>query len=178
MRFEVQEKAKYLREMVFATHRDRLEDIARYLPDVERVELRSRSRHATGKEQQTHLWTGSPSALPLLIRPLVPPALLQWQQVTVWDTSTWTATWTIEVPGLGAAIAANGKNVYVADGTSCRIDLDGEFSFHPERVPQLASVPTSMVPMIEKLVVGLIVPMIERTGSAVAKYLDDHAGNP
>ena len=174
MRFEVRETTKYPREVVFATHRDRLEDIARYLPDVEKIDLRGRSRHAGGREQQTHLWTGSPSALPLLFRPFVPPNLLVWQQVTTWDPSTWTATWAIEVPGLGQAIVANGTNVYVDHGGSCRIDLDGDFAFHPERVPQLAAIPSSMAPMIEKVVVGLIVPMIERTGSAVAKYLDEH----
>lgn len=172
MRFEVREQAKYPRSVVFAAHRDHLEDIVRYVADVERVELRSRSRHAGGREQQTHLWTGSPSALPVLLRPMVPSSMLTWQQVTTWDPATWTATWQIDVPGLGAAISANGTNVYAEDGGACRIDIDGDFSFHPERVPQLQSIPTAMVPMIEKVVVGMIVPMIERTGSAVAKYLD------
>ena len=81
--------------MVFATHRDRIEDIARMLPDVERVEVRGRSRHADSRETQTQLWVGSPSALPAMIRPLVPPAMLQWQQQTVWDPAAWTAQWDI-----------------------------------------------------------------------------------
>lgn len=172
MRFEVREQTAYPRPIVFAAHRDHLEDIVRHVPDVERVEQRSRSKEAGGREQQTHIWTGAPSALPVLLRPMVPASMLSWQQVTTWDPSTWTATWQITVPGLGAAISANGTNVYVEQAGGCRIDIVGDFSFHPERVPQLQSMPGAMVPMVEKIVVGMIVPMIERTGSAVAKYLD------
>jgi hypothetical protein len=173
MRFEVREQTRYPRAIVFAAHRDRLEEIAAYLPDVEKVELRSRTRHAGGREVQHHWWTGSPSALPAVIRPMVPPALLQWRQTTTWDPATHTASWEIEVPGFGQAIVATGRNVYVEERGVCRIELEGDFEFHPERIPQLKAVPTAAVPLVEKGVVKLIVPMIERTGAAVARFLDD-----
>ena len=70
------------------------------------------------------------------------------------------------------AVAAS--QALLRDGDYFRLfDLEGDFSFHPDRVPQLQSIPAVAVPMIEKAVVGMIVPMIERTGSAVAKYLDE-----
>lgn len=173
MQFEVQEQTRHPRSTVFAAHRDRIEDIARHLPDVEKIEIRSRSRHADGREVQIQLWTGSPSALPVMIRPLVPPALLQWRQETTWDPNAWTADWDIEVPGLGPAIVARGRHLYTDAPAGCRIELQGDFEFHPERVPQLAQVPAAAVPLVEKAVVRLIVPMIRRTGSAVAAFLDE-----
>lgn len=175
MRFEVEDHARFPRATVFAAHRDRLEDIVKFLPDVERVELRGRERHAGGKEVQHHHWTGSPAALPVLIRPLVPPALLQWRQVTTWDGANWRADWSIDVPGLGEAIAASGRHLYLEDGQHCRMELEGDFSFRPDRVPQLKQVPAAAVPMIEGVVVKIIVPMIQRTGEAVAKFLEQEA---
>lgn len=176
MRFEVREDTRYPRSTVFAAHRDHLEDIIEFLPDVEKVELRSRSRHAGGREEHTHWWTGSPSSLPALLRPMVPPSLLQWRQITLWDPHTWTARWSIEVPGMKEAIVAQGVNRYVEEKGGCRIEIDGDFEFHPERIPQLSSIPSTAVPMVEKAVVSLIVPMIQRTGSAVAKWLDERRG--
>lgn len=177
MRFEVREDTKYARATVFDAHRDHVVDIVPYLPDVEKIELRSSSRHANGREEQVHWWTGSPAALPALLRPLVPPALLQWKQTTLWDPQTCTASWSIEVPGMAEAILAQGVNRYVEDKGLCRIEIEGDFEFHPERVPQLSKIPSSAVPMVEKAVVSLIVPMIERTGSAVAKWLDANRGD-
>ena len=175
MRFEVTETTPHARSVVFAAHRDRLPEIARYLDEVERVELRSHSRHAGGREEQTHLWVGTSQALPPLVRSFVPAALLQWKQRTIWEPWSHTATWEIDVLALGPAIEARGKNVYLEDGTGCRIGIEGEFLFRPEKVPQLAAVPPSAVPMVEKAVVALIVPLVKRSGAAVARFLDEEA---
>jgi hypothetical protein len=150
-----------------------VEQIARLLSDVEKVEVRSRTRHADGREEQVQWWTGSPTALPMMIRPLVPPGLLQWRQRTTFDPNAWTADWEIEVPGLGPAIVARGRHVYHDEPEGCRIALTGDLEFHPERVPQLAQVPAAAVPLVEKAVVKLIVPMIQRTGPAVSQFLDE-----
>lgn len=179
MRFDVREATRYPRAVVFAAHRDRVSDIVAYLPDVEKIEMRSRTVHAGGREEHVQWWTGSTSALPLLLRPVVPPAMLQWKQTTLWDPSDHTARWTIEVPGLGPAVDARGINRYVeAEPGKCHIEIEGDFDFRPERVPQLAKIPSSAVPMVEKAVVAMILPMIERTGSAVARWLDEGGAEP
>ena len=174
MRFEVRDTNRFPRPTVFAVHRDELEQIAASMPDVERVEVRGRSRHADGREEQITHWAGSPSALPALIRPMVPASMLQWRQTTLWDPRTYVATWTIDLPGLGGAVHATGSNRYLEAPGGTTIEVEGDFAFRPEVVPQLKSIPASAVPIVERAVVSMIVPMIERTGSAVAKYLDEH----
>lgn len=173
MQFDVRETTPHPRSVVFATHRDRLPDIVKYLDEVASVELRSRSLHAGGREEQVHLWVGTPAALPALIRPFVAPQLLTWKQKTVWDPFTWSATWEIDVLALGPAIEARGTNRYLEDGSGCTIEITGEFAFRPDKVPQLAQVPATAVPMVEKAVVALIVPLVKRTGTAVARFLDE-----
>ncbi len=175
MRFDVVEDTRHPREVVFSAHKDRLLEIVPFLEDVEKIELRGRASHADGREEQTHLWYGSPSVVPALVRPMVPPHLLQWLQKTVWSRKTWTAEWTIDVPGLGGTVEASGRNVYVEAGGKCRIEVSGDFAFRPEKVKELAAVPASVVPMVEKIVVGLIVPLVQRTGVAVSRFLDEEA---
>lgn len=176
MRFDVVEQTKHPRPRVFAAHKDRLLDIAPLLGDVERVELRSRTTHADGREEQLHWWTGSPSVLPAIVRPMVPPNLLQWRQRTLWNRVTWTADWEIDVPGLGGSVEASGRNVYLDSDGRCRIEIGGDFAFRPDRVKELSAVPSAVVPMVEKVVVGLIVPLVQRTGLAVATWLDQGGG--
>lgn len=178
MQFEVRETTTHARSVVFAAHRDRLRDIVQHLDEVHSVELRSRSLHAGGREEQVHLWVASPTALPALVRPFVPPQLLAWKQRTVWEPYTWTATWEIDVLALGPSVEARGTNRYLQEGAGCTIELAGEFAFRPDKVPQLAQVPASAVPMVEKAVVALIVPLVKRTGAAVARFLDEERGRP
>jgi hypothetical protein len=172
MRFEVRDTSRFPRAVVFAAHRDELQRIVAFLPDVDKVDLRDRSRRADGSEDQTTMWTGKPSLLPLLFRAVVPPNLLQWRQVTHWDPVEHVATWQIDVPGLGPAVEASGTNRYVEAGGRCTIEVQGDFAFRPDAVPQLRSIPPTAVPMVERLVVSMIVPMIERTGVAVRQYLE------
>lgn len=172
MRFQVRETTRHPRPVVFAAHRDELASIVAGLDGVRRVELLSEARRADGALVQVHLWTGSSAVLPALVRPFVPPALLQWRQETAWDPARWVAEWVIDVPGLGTAVEASGANVYAEEDAGCCIVVDGDFTFRPERASQMGSIPASVVPMVERVVVSLIVPLVQRSGAAVARYLD------
>lgn len=156
---------------MFAAHRDELEAVVANLAEVRRVELRSRTVGQNGQVEQLHHWFGSQAAVPLLVRPFVREDLLVWTQRTVWDEPSYQARWTIAVPGIGTAVACSGHHRYEADGSGTRIEVVGSFVFDPSGSPQLASVPDSAIPMIEKMVVSLIVPMIKRSGAAVSDHL-------
>lgn len=171
MDFSDVERSPYPRPRVFAAHRDELASVVADLPEVRRVELRSHAVQASGAIEQLHHWFGTHAALPLLVRPFVREDLLAWTQRTVWDEGRWCADWTIEVPGVGQAVECTGRHVYEDDGGGTRIAVTGSFTFDPARSSQLASVPESAVPMVEKMVVSLIVPMIKRSGHAVSQYL-------
>ena len=72
---------------------------------------------------------------------------------------------------------ARGTNRYLEDGAGCAIEVEGDFAFRPEKVPQLAAIPATTVPMVEKAVVALIVPLVKRSGAAVARFLDEEAAS-
>lgn len=171
MDFSDVERSPYPRARVFAAHRDELEAVVANLAEVRRVELRGRTKRADGRIEQLHHWFGSQSALPLLVRPFVREELLAWTQHTVWDESAYGAEWVIEVPGVGDAVSCGGEHRYLEDGAGTRIEVTGSFDFDPTQSELLASVPESAIPMVERMVVSLIVPMIKRSGAAVSDYL-------
>ncbi len=171
MEFSHLERSSHPRDRVFRAHRDEFEAVVTALDDVRRVDLQSRAEHAGGRLEQVHRWQGSPSALPVLVRPFVSEDLLVWRQTTLWDPATWRAEWSIEVPGLGPAMECRGINAYEEATPGSTIRVTGSFVFLPQRAAQLQSVPASAVPMVERMVVSLILPLIQRSGKAVSDYL-------
>ncbi|MEZ4317349.1 MAG: hypothetical protein R3F61_07585 [Myxococcota bacterium] len=177
MEFSVSDDAPFPRDLVFRTHRDEFERIAPRLPEVDRVALKSQSTAADGTIEQKHEWFGHPSALPFLIRPLVPPEMLRWFGHTKWNPKTFVCTWTVEVPALGPMADISGSQAYVETPTGCRIDLEGRFDFHPERVPQL-KLPPGARPVVERFVVALIVPLMQKSAGAVVEHLRSTGASP
>ena len=172
MDFNHTERTSHPRALVFETHRDELDAVVAHLPDVRRVELQSSSTHADGRLEQLYRWHGSHGALPMLVRPFVKESLLVWEQRTVWDPARWRADWEIAVPGMGAALECRGSNAYLEQaGGGTTIEVEGSFDFTPHRVSAFQGVPDTAIPMVERMVVSLVVPMIQRSGRAVADYL-------
>ncbi len=171
MDFAHREQTPFATSLVYRTHRDHLEAVVEHLDAVRRVELRSRAVHADGRLEQLYRWHGTKAALPVLVRPFVPEHLLVWEQRTTWNDEATTAEWSIEVPGLGPAIDCRGTNTYHEAAGGSRIDISGAFAFRPERVDQLSTIPASAVPMVERMVVSLVVPLVQQSGNAVADYL-------
>lgn len=170
MQFDVSDEAPFPRALVYRTQRDAFEQIAPRLDAVERVRLKSESRHASGVLEQTHEWWAKPAALPFFLRPLVPPEMLHWFGHTRWDPATWCCNWRIDVPALGPMAEIDGTQTYTETPTGCRIDVSGRFDFHPERVDAL-KLPRAAVPFVERFVVALIVPLMQKSSSAVIAHL-------
>ncbi|MCB9679184.1 MAG: hypothetical protein H6737_29040 [Alphaproteobacteria bacterium] len=170
MDFQVSDDAPFSRDLVFRTHRDEFERIAPRLSEVERVVLKSQSTAADGTIEQKHEWFGHPSALPFFIRPLVPPEMLRWFGHTRWNPRDWECRWSVEVPALGPMADIQGFQRYHETPTGCRIELTGTFDFHPDRVPQVR-LPPGSVPVVERFVVSLIVPMMQKSAAAVIDHL-------
>jgi len=170
MDFSVSHDAPFPRPLVFATHRDEFEAIAPRMSEVERVRLKSQSTAADGTIIQKHEWFGHPSALPFLIRPLVPKEMLRWFGHTHWNPHDFVCRWSVEVPALGPMADITGTQSYVQTPTGCRIELTGRFEFHPERVPRVR-LPPGAVPVVERFAVSLIPPLLQKSGGAVVEHL-------
>jgi len=171
VKFSVEDRTRFSRELVYTTHRDRFVEIAPTLDEVASVRRLSSSRDAKGVVVQRHDWQGSSAALPVFLRPMVPEGLLRWTDEVVWDPAAWTATWTITLPGLGPVADIRGVNRYTQLRHGCKIVLDGNVAFHAEHIPQM-KLPPGTAKIIERFVVALVVPLLKKSGKAVIATLE------
>ena len=104
--------------------------------------------------------------------------MLQWIERSTWRESDWTSTWEIHLPGLPQLFTARGFNRYqVGEDGGTRIDIQGEFTAHPEALgAQVQSVPGPMLALVtarlERFVVDLLDPNLSEQHRAVHLLLD------
>lgn len=175
MRFTLTDELPHPRDLVFATHRDKLEELVEYLPNVESVEIRKREIDGAVVRLENH-WKGASTDVPAVLRPIVKAEYLSWVDYAEWDEAAHRCRWRIELGLLPGAITARGESVFVEEGDETIVNMTGEFIIHPERIPGVpAFVAKNAAPALEKFIVGLIQPNLRKSNAAVVEYLDDHA---
>lgn len=176
MNFDLHHEAPFPRERLFEAHRDAFPVIAQRLREVKSIREHSRSTAANGSVVVRNRWFGSRAALPLVFRPLVPEEILVWDDETTFDALTLTCTWVITIPGLGPMAEVSGEHRYLASGSGTRIELEGRFDFRPERAPQVR-LPPGAGPIVERMIVSLIVPLLKKSGAAMVDHLRELDGS-
>lgn len=174
MRFTITDELPYPLDQVFSVHRDKLEELVVYLPNVDAVETRVREVDGPIVRLENH-WTGASSDVPAVIRPLFKSEYLTWVDRAEWNEATHTCKWNIQLNALPGAITARGENLFREEDGETIIDMTGEFIVHPERIPGLpAFVVKAAVPTLEKFIIGLLQPNLRKSNAAVVEYIDDH----
>jgi hypothetical protein len=174
MKFQLSEKTRFDRDLMFKTHRDELESLVPYMTMVERVRAEGHERHADGTEVLTHRWLCTREAVPVVIRSMIPPNMRVWVGTARWNPHDFECTWDIEIPGLGQAVTIHGVHKYLVDGSGTRVELAGDFAVHADKIPNLPSLISGpMVMAFEKFVTRVIVQVMKVTHRAVVSYLED-----
>ncbi len=175
MKFSLVDEIPHPRELVFATHRDKLVDLVPYLPNVASVVVKERVVEGE-VVRLLNLWTVASSDVPAPIRPLLKPENLTYLDRASWDGSRWRCDWEITLTALPEAVTARGFNTFLDEGGETVIQMNGEFVIHPDRVPGVPTfVAKAAAPALEKFVVGLLQPNLKKSNQAVQQYIEDHA---
>ena len=174
MKFQLSEKTRFDRGLMFKTHRDDLEALVPYMTMVERVRAEGKETHADGTQVLTHRWLCTRDAVPAMIRPMIPPNMLVWVGRATWNPHHYTCTWDIDIPGLEQAVTIHGVHKYVEAGSGTRVELTGDFEIHPDKIPNLPPMITQpMVSAFEKFTTHVIIGVMKATHRAVVSYLED-----
>ncbi len=174
MKFSLTDEIPFPRDVVFATHRDKLLELVPYLPNVKSVVVESRTIE-NGVIKLVNVWTGTTDDVPTVIRSLVKPEMLTWVDRATWDEGRWRTDWDIEITALAQAITARGFNTFREEDGETILQMQGEFTIHPEKIPGVpAFVARAAAPALERFVVGLLEPNLRKTNVAVRRYIEDH----
>lgn len=174
MKFQLSEKTRFDRDLMFRTHRDDLDKLVPYMTMVERVRAEGKEVHADGTQVLTHRWLCTREAVPAMIRPMIPPNMLVWVGRATWNPNTFQCSWDIDIPGLEQAVTIHGVHTYHEDPKGTRVELAGNFAVHPEKIPNLPPMISGpMVTAFEKFTTQVIIGVMKATHRAVVSYLED-----
>jgi hypothetical protein len=174
MQFRSESTIAHSREAVFSAYRDQLADIVRYLDDIREVNVLSRDEE--GAVVKLHNEWVSDRDIPAAASAFLKPEHLRWDDYANWDSGAWQCRFEIRTRAFGDAVRCDGTNTFVPDPGGTRVILEGNFHVDLKGLPGVPSfVAKRLVPQVEKFIIALIQPNLERTNEAVGRYLDSRS---
>lgn len=163
------------RPLVYATYRDKLLELARQMPSVKSVALKSR-QDQDGIVQQVYEWHGK-SDIPAMLRTFLSEDLLIWTDAATWKSASFTTNWQIRPHAFGDAIFWAGYDRYLEEGQGTRVESKGELSIDPHKLKGVPGFLSGQVShMAEEILAKQAEPNFIEMGQCVQKYLEKQAG--
>ncbi len=161
------------RPIVFRTLRDRLAEVAHFIPNVTAIDPVERVEEGPGRHRIVNVWHGEGS-IPAVAKRFVKPDMLTWTDRALWDEDTWTTEWEQQTAFFTERVSCSGQNRFVeVDPNITRIEIRGAFELN---LKGLGGLPGPLArrasPAVERFIVALITPNLQKTSTAAERLLD------
>lgn len=155
---------------VYAVYRDRLPEVAAFIPDIKEIRAESQEPTAAGLKRHNR-WIAD-REIPRMVQGFIKPSMLQWNDYASWNDASTHCDWVLQIPAFPDNVSAAGRTALFADGSSTRIVLTGTLEINPNfpGLPKLVA--RRLAPQLEKFIVMLITPNMERVNHAIGDFLD------
>jgi len=162
-------------ERVYRTYRDRLREIAPYIPDIKEITVRSREE-GDGSVRQHNRWVAR-REIPRMLQVVVKPEMLCWDDIATWKDAEFCCDWVLRLRVFTESVHCRGTNWFRAEGPGrCRVVLEGDLDIALDRMPGVPSIVARRIgPQVERFFVSLITPNLERVNQSLERFLDDQA---
>ncbi len=162
---------RHPRDRVYRAFRDRLPDIAAYMPNVKRVDVVAKEQLPDGVRLH-NVWYGK-GEIPKIAQIVVKPEILVWDDYAVWHDSAFYCDWRIGIRVFNESFKCSGTNRLTEEGPHTRVSLLGDLELDLRDVPGVPRLlATKLRPQIEAFIVKLIRPNLEETNVALGRFLD------
>lgn len=171
MEIKIDVPLAFPRDLVFATYRDNLAEIADQMPDVVGVSVR-RSEEQPGEVRVIGDWRGG-SEIPAFARRFVRESMLSWTDYQTWKEANLTSEWRIDVRVFPGAVTVTGTTSFVDSGAGSRIEFRGDLRCDLTKVPGVPRfLARSLNATAEKFVIGKMSNNLAAVGKAVGQILE------
>lgn len=173
MRIHSESIINHGREAVFLAYRDRLPEIAPYIPDIGQIVVESRTDH--GDHVDLHnIWIAE-REIPGFAKAFIKPDMLRWDDFAKWNESTKKCDWRLKIRAFPESVACSGTNTFVELGPGrTKVVLEGDLQIDVKKIPGVPRLLAGRVgPKVEQFIVSLITPNLERVNSSLGRFLDD-----
>ena len=171
MEIRSESRIHYPRERVYETYRDKLREIAEYMPDIREIVVHSREE-ADGIVKLHNEWI-SDRDVPKVVANIIKPEHLRWDDHATWHDEGYYVDWVIETRAFTEAVTCSGRNSMIADGDHTIVRLTGELKISVVGIPGVPKfLAKRLAPQVEKFIVGLITPNLKNTNKSLQDYMD------
>lgn len=162
----------YSRPLVFATYRDNLPELVRYLPNIR--EIKVLARNDRGSEiDLVNEWKGG-GDIPAVARSVLHESMLMWTDHATWFEHDFRVEWRTDVHAFPGAVKSEGTNRFVEVPEGTRLSIRGSFTCDASKVPGVPRLLAKTVGgTIEKVMVGQIAKNAIEIARGVAKMIGE-----
>ena len=161
-------------ERVFAAYRDQMHEVAEFVPDIREITVQSRV--VDGDMVKLHNEWVSDRDVPKVASKIIKPEHLRWDDYAEWNSATHTCQWTIKLRAFTDAVDCKGQTELrpvAGEPGETLIVLKGNLNIDLREIPGVPSfLGKRLAPQVEKFIVSLITPNLERTNAALGRFLD------
>lgn len=171
MQLRADAKFPFPRPTVFAAYRDNLTDLLPYLPNVRRIEVKSRKDE--GKVTKLfNVWHGG-GEIPAAARAILSESMLSWDDDATWDEDAFTCKWIIKPHAFTEAVRCEGTNRFVEDGAGTLLEIRGALEIDAKKIRGVPGFLAGKVgKTVEEFLIGKIEPNLVETARGLEKYLE------
>ncbi|MBD2775628.1 hypothetical protein [Iningainema tapete] len=160
------------RPLVYATYRDKLVELVPYLPNVRRIEVKSRFEQS-GVIHFVNEWHGD-SEIPVVARAVLSEAMLKWTDISTWNESEFTTEWRIKTHAFTEAVYCAGKNRFLEYNGGTLIESRGELTIDTKQIKGIPQLLASVVGRtVEDFLSKNIEPNLHSCANSVRLYLEE-----
>lgn len=170
MKINSESRINHPQPLVYEAYRDRLPEVASYIPDIKEIRVESREQTAGGIKLH-NLWIAD-REIPRVVQGFVKPDMLRWNDYADWNDGGAYCDWQLQIPAFPDNVTCSGRNAFFADGEGTRVVLTGNLEINPNfpGIPRMVA--RRLAPQIEKFIVMLITPNLERVNQSLGAFLD------
>ncbi|MGF1520462.1 MAG: hypothetical protein ACFCVB_22065 [Nodosilinea sp.] len=156
---------KHPREIVWQTIRDRLDELAPLLGNIEDVSVQSRTDGPDGV-RLVNVWRAK-VPIPESLTAVIKPDMLAWTDHADWRDRTWECQWQITPHFFSDRIHCVGATRYedAMAGRGTRITFQGDLNVLASNIPGASA-------LLESFTTQLIPRNFQKLGKAVAQHLE------
>ncbi|HEY9623507.1 MAG TPA: hypothetical protein V6C78_24330 [Crinalium sp.] len=164
------------RSLVYATYRDKLLELTPYMPNVRKIEIKSR-REDGGMIRFVNEWHGG-GDIPPAARAFLSEDLLTWTDRATWNEAEFTTDWRIETHAFTEAVYCAGKNRFLEERNGTVVESKGELKIDPRQIKGVLPMLTGTIAhLVEDVLSKRIEPNLMQMSEGVRKYLEKQNRN-
>jgi hypothetical protein len=173
MRIHSESIIRHPQASVYEAYRDKLSEIAAYIPDVKEIVVRSR-KESEGVVEIHNEWIADRD-VPIFARAFLKPEMLRWDDFAVWRDADHQVRWNLKLRLFTDNVRCGGTNTFrkIADEETA-VTLEGDLDIDLKSMPGVPKfLAGGLKPKVEEFIVSLITPNLEKVNESLQRYLDD-----